>query len=257
MKEHNCIVCGGISFHIKKVSEYNIHKCSGCGLEFSNPMPTKQSLQDFYSQYHDIRASIAVTKRNAIRNLQDIQKKLSITSGSNILDYGCGNNQFVQACRDSGYENSYGYDQFVEYVDESTRITWEGVIEKKWDMITLWGVLEHLTDPAETLLTLKKMLNTNGIIILTTIYTEGFIPFRYKPPEHTLYFTKKSLEKLSDVVGLEILLFNDYVMEQDSKIYLSILLRTVPDKYKKLIHSELPDFVEIPTNEVLLALKNK
>lgn len=89
---------------------------------------------------------------------------------------------------------------------------------------------------------------------MTTIYIEGEIPFQYKPPEHTLYFTKQSLKELAAAAGLSILSFDNYKMKQNSDVYLSILLRTMPDEYKKLVCHKMPEFVEVPTNEVRLVL---
>ena len=99
---------------------------------------------------------------------------------------------------------------------------------------------------------LKKLLTKNGKIVFTTLYTESKIPYQYKPPEHTLYFTRESLCRLLERCGLIIDTFNEYIMEQDSNVYFSILLRTVPDKYRDQIFHKMPEFVEIPTNEVFL-----
>jgi len=254
-RKQKCIICNTESFFIKSINKFNIFKCIGCGLEFTHPMPTMRCLENFYNQYCDFRAQNKVIERNAVRNLNFLQSEFFLSSKSKILDYGCGNNMFINICRQHSILNSFGYDQYFCGIDDEKYINWNLCTEKKWDVISLWGVLEHLISPLKILSTLKKMLTENGIIVLTTIYIEGKIPFQYKPPEHTLYFTKQSLKELAGSVELSILKFQNYIMEQNSNIYLSILLRSMPDEYKKLIKHNMPELVEIPTNEVRLVLK--
>jgi hypothetical protein len=209
-------------------------------------MPTEQVLHDFYSQYDNVRASKKVSRHNAIKNLESIIDSFSISKKSNILDFGSGkDNQFVEICKYMGFKNSFGYDKFIN--DK----VWNN---KKWDLITLWGVLEHLVDPIETLLQLRKTLNKDGMIILTTVSTESIIPFQYKPPEHTLYFTDKAIRYLADSVGLYTRLIKDYEMIQNSDVYFNILLRLVPDKLKKKCSHKMPKFIKVPTNEIYVVM---
>ena len=256
ISKSECLICSQESFFIKQANDFSIFKCSACGIEYTYPMPSKQKLEEFYSEYFDLRAVDEVVTRNASRNLKFIQSKHEILQGG-VLDYGCGKNAFINACRQEGFMNSYGYDQYVDCKNDNFRIT-DKYQNKKWDIIAMWGVLEHLTAPISQLVGLKNILSEDGIIALTTVHIEGFIPYQHKPPEHTLYFTRESLYKICKLAGLTILGYHDYYMEQKSDIYLSILHRTMPDKYQKLISNNMPEFIEIPTNEVFLILgKNK
>ena len=65
----------------------------------------------------------------------------------------------------------------------------------------------------------------------------------------------KSLNILMGKWGLSLELSKDYFMEQDSDVYMSILLRTMPDCYKKHVSYKLPEFVEVPKNEIFLVAK--
>jgi hypothetical protein len=121
----------------------------------------------------------------------------------------------------------------------------------------MWGVLEHLTGPIKQLVDLRNVLSEYGVIVLTTVHIERFILFQYKPPEHILYFIRESLYKICELSGFSILGHHDYYMEQKSDTYLSILHRTMPGKYKKLVANNMPEFVEIPTNEIFLVLGKK
>ena len=150
--------------------------------------------------------------------------------------------------------NSFGYDLYVDNSDDNY-LDRDNCINQKWELISIWGVLEHVTDPVMFLSSIKKLLSDGGKIVLTTLFVDSVIPYQFKPPEHTLYFTRRSLESLMEKVGLYVVLSENYVMEQDSDVYMSILLRTMPNCYKELVCHNLPEFVKVPTNEILLILK--
>jgi hypothetical protein len=253
-----CLICSRESYKFKEKNGFSICKCSDCGLDFLSPMPTNQELFDFYTQgYNDIRQQKKISRKNFKQNLIEIVANFTITKDSNILDFGCGNsNDFVEVCRELSYNNSFGYDKYNGKNTDLTKLSWEEVQNNQYDLITMWGVLEHLTDPVKTLSLLKKFLSKNGLIVFTTVFSDVSIPFQYKPPEHTIYFTKKSLEPLSKLSGLTILSVNDYYMKQDSDVYFQILLRTMPEQYKKLCQHKMPEFVDIPTNECIVIMKN-
>jgi transcription elongation factor Elf1 len=251
MNERHCILCGRQAFSLKVVNSYNISKCTGCGLEYADPMPTQAQLAAFYGDYADFRARTEVTRRNAERNLDGLLDKGYVGPQSRILDFGCGGNQFVAACRERGLGRSYGFDRYVFPDGDDLLVSLEDAERGGWDLICLWGVLEHLVDPVTTLRELRGMLAENGRIVCTTVCTETRIPFQYKPPEHTLYFSRASFGELARASGLELVCVEDYFMEQDADVYLSILLRTMPDAYKARVSHSLPKFVEVPTNEVV------
>jgi len=73
----NCAICDSESFFLKRINRFNINKCLGCGLEFTHPMPTKECLENFYNRYCDFRAQDVVTRRNAVRNLNFLQKEFT------------------------------------------------------------------------------------------------------------------------------------------------------------------------------------
>ena len=148
-----CVLCGSQAFKFKEKNSYNICKCTACGLDFCSPMPTEKELGSFYgNHYRDILRTNKVAKKIYENNLKQIVENFPITRESNILDYGCGiENVFISTCRDSSYLNSFGYDKHIIDETDETRISWNTEEENQYDLITMWGVLEHLVDPIETL----------------------------------------------------------------------------------------------------------
>lgn len=252
-----CLICGDQYFPIRVVDDFVLNKCVGCGVEFVYPQPTDGDLAEFYKNYVDVRARNSVLRRNAEINLKKILDLNLLRGDPRILDYGCGENVFIQVCRDNGFLSSYGYDPFVSSSNNVSKIGLTDLMSQTWDIVSMWGVLEHLLSPKDIVKQIRDVLSDDGAIFITTLSIENKIPFQYKPPEHVYYFTKKSIEILADHCGLEVVSYFPYVMQQNGDVYFSIITRTVPQKYKSLMAHSLPEFVTVPTNEVFVIMKKK
>jgi hypothetical protein len=122
----------------------------------------------------------------------------------------------------------------------------------------MWGVLEHLVDPNDVVSSISELLSSKGTLVLTTVDSEGVIPYYYKPPEHLTYWTRKSLEYLGLASGLQLVSVMPYTMLQLTKVYLDRILSRTPLPFQELIKKqilELPEIIEIPTNELIAVFK--
>lgn len=252
-----CVICGETAYFLKSVNNYRIFHCGRCGLEFCNPMPSNNEREMFYQNYFDVRAKRYVVKLNAQKNLDFIIRDYRIDKNTNLLDFGCGQNLFVKTCHLRGIHGSYGLDPYIAPTRPFYMLSWEQCRKRTWDYITLWGVLEHLKDPVATMSTLRSLLRDEALIVLTTVCTHTEIPYNHKPPEHTFYFTKKSLEFLAKKVNLSLVEFRNYTMWQDSDVYLSVLLRRVPQNIRAKITHNLDKYIEVPTNEIVAIFKKQ
>ena len=262
MKKHSvttttCVICGETAYFLQSVNNHRIFHCGKCGLEFCNPMPSNREREMFYQNYFDVRARRSVVKLNAQKNLDFLIRYYHLNKNIYLLDFGCGHNFFVKACHLRGITGSYGFDPYFAPTRPVYMLPWELCRERTWDCITLWGVLEHLSNPVATMSTLRSLLCDEALIVLTTVCTHTEIPYNHKPPEHTLYFTKKSLELLAKTVKLSLVEFRTYTMWQDSDVYLSILLRRVPKNVQAKITHNLDKYIEVPTNEIVAIFKKQ
>lgn len=251
-----CPICSTLSgnYNIKlKNTKFSIYKCSNCGLEYTNPIPSDKELEYFYGNYLDIRANKNIVIKNAENNLKHLYD-LGISTESRILDFGCGEGHFVRIA------GKYCYG--IELSNQGERI-YNNIDElpiKEFDCVTLWGVLEHLNNIKSTMDSLIAKLKRGGLIVITTVDAEGLIPYYYKPPEHLTYWTKKSLEILAQYLNCEIVEYKPYFMQQYSEIYLDRLFSRTPNEYKnKLLEVKdlLPSIVTVPTNELFAIIKKK
>jgi len=260
MKKHpnvTCLICGEFAYFIRPVNNYRIFLCGKCGLEFCNPMPCNRERRMFYQNYFDVRARGNVVKLNAQKNIDFLIRDYHLNKNTNLLDFGCGQNLFVKTCHLRGITESYGFDPYFTSTRPVYTLPWEQCLKRTWDCITLWGVLEHLNDPVATMSTLRSILCDEALIVLTTVCTHTDIPYNHKPPEHTLYFTKKSLELLAKTAKLSLMEFQPYTMWQDSNVYLSILLKRVPQNIRAKITHKLDKYIEVPTNEIVAIFKKQ
>lgn len=209
--------CGTYCIPIK---EFHIYKCSNCGLEHTYPIPSLAQLKAFYSTYTDIRAASDVVMLNAKRNLQ-LLDKFGYEESKFLLDFGTGNADFVKIAG----RNCFG----VDFKSAGKPRVYPNLTDlpiKKYDFLTLWGVLEHLA-----------------------------IPYYYKPVEHLTYWTKSSFENLFEKAGIKLIEYKPYKMLQRSEIYVDRLLSRTPSEYIPAFDScisSLPKYIEVPTNEIFV-----
>lgn len=213
-----CRVAAGRYARESATAAFKIFKCPACGLEFTDPMPTDEELDRFYADYSDIRANPEIVQINALRNYESL-KQYGLTEHSCILDFGCGNGEFVQAAG----PNCYGVELAVHKQAGRVFNSLESLPFEKFDFITLWGVLEHLNEPVSVICNLAKRLRPGGHLVITTVDAEGPIPYYYKPPEHVTYWTRPALELLLAQGGFDMLRVQPYEMCQLGEIYLDRL----------------------------------
>ena len=252
MKIPTCYVCSypANDYRQRVGGGYSIIKCAMCGLEYTDPIPEPGTISSFYQNYRDIRADEEILRLNALENLKMLAR-YGWTSESATLDFGAGKGAFLEVAG----RNCYGVD-IAGNVNERIKKSIDELYPLEFDFITLWGVLEHLTDPKSTIRNLSRVLRgRGGVIALTTVNAEGLIPYYYKPPEHLTYWTRSAFDILARVTSMMVDSYVQYFMHQKSTVYLQRLLSRTPVEYVDYISGELPDTVFVPTNEVLVVLR--
>ena len=132
---------------------------------------------------------------------------------SNVLDYGCGSGSFVRYLRAKSI-NAYGYDPNIklnnlgEFNYITDKDTWKN---KKYDIIFLWHVLEHIHNPFLLIENLKENLNKNGeIFIAIPNYKShdskyyGKYWAGYDLPRHLWHFTRESIYQIAKKTNFKI-----------------------------------------------------
>ncbi len=204
----------------------------------TNPRPTLQSASAYYQSKNYIsHKSVATGLFDSIyliiRRLT-LQWKYSLIkpyiNKDRILDVGCGTGHFLSFCKSQGVE-VYGVEPspdaraLIKEMDVVESL--EKLPEIKFNVITLWHVLEHIYDLESTLEKLKARLNQNGIIFIAvpnwqsydaTYYKENWAA--YDVPRHVWHFSKTNMTALLKNSGLRLKAI--YPMKLDS-YYVSLL----------------------------------
>ena len=232
MKKVNCNLCGTDSRkQLIRLDKFNVPfevtKCPECGLIYQNPRPDESEMASFYSDgYYTGQAQVAYApedsqhKAVARERLKFIEKMIA---PGRVLDIGCHSGTFLETAKARGWE-CYGVDvsEFVvkQAKEKGIEVFCGEVVEAKFendffDLITMYEVIEHLFNPLETLKEIARVLKEKGLLIIQTANMNSLrVKFLqpksfYYIPVHLYYFTKKTLAKMLNQAGLEVItIFN-------------------------------------------------
>ena len=133
MKNKHCPICNNRAFILKDKNankfippehkkyfaggnlKYDILKCGFCGLEFQDPMPTREVLKSLYGKtYANPRVSEEIAKLNSKKNIK-LLKKYGLSGKSKLMDFGSGaENHFVKT---GNTKNWHGYDPYLNLTE--------------------------------------------------------------------------------------------------------------------------------------------
>lgn len=104
--------------------------------------------------------------------------------GGRLLDVGCSYGAFLELARERGWRVS-GVELSRKAADYSERErgldVFRGILEEaalpgeRFDVVTLWDVVEHLDDPVRTLAEVHRVLAPGGTLVLFTINQRSLI----------------------------------------------------------------------------------
>lgn len=288
-----CKLCGSVN--VKKIltacnihgrhilsskDNFSIFRCSECEATFVADIAVNA---DYYSKYYPsdyydnelsnslinqlakliFKLSVKIKERQIVNNLES-NKKFKLK----VLDIGCGCGDFLDNISDDRFDkygveiNPNGYrackeKQIKIYNQELKSIDFE---DNTFDIITLWHVIEHIDNPYDIMATIKRILKSDGILVMATPNTDslGFkygqsLWFHLDTPRHLILYNKKSIEHLLCQAGFEVVLnknnYYDFVLD----LYWSVRKSLV----KYFIYPAYPFFKFIDKETMLLILKNK
>lgn len=195
--------------------DYDILKCSNCSYYFSYPF--KEGTNKFYNWITHQNTYYPSTRWEYGQVLNLIKH----TKINDLLDVGCGDGEFLNFVKqNSELNNLYGIDPTKSSIDNCQKRGLDNTFcetideflnskDIKFDLVTSFHVLEHISDPINFVCGLKKLIKNDGRIIISTPYSP--MDFEYfwfdilnKPPHHMGFWNEISYQKLADVLDMNI-----------------------------------------------------
>jgi 2-polyprenyl-3-methyl-5-hydroxy-6-metoxy-1,4-benzoquinol methylase len=170
----SCNVCQ--SDRIQKVDpQYNFCRCDSCGYVFDSPRPSIAEITAYYSQPAHYDSWLQEEHRRDALWRRRLKKFLPHRAKGNLLDIGAGIGQFLHHAQPlftqvAGTEVSesavriakkkYGMDLYTGQAEELD------LPLSSFDNITLFHVLEHVSDPARLIRRCLELLRPQGVLAI-------------------------------------------------------------------------------------------
>jgi SAM-dependent methyltransferase len=264
-KNINCPGCMSDNTEISFTKHgFTYKKCTKCSTLFASPRPSSEMISDFYRRSEsskfwaehfypetaDARREMIFKPRAEIINT--LLSELNIPEPRSIVDVGAGygifleeirkyeffkeviaiepNKDLAECCRKKGitvFENA------VEDIKDD---------ELKASVVCSFEVFEHLYDPDNFIMSMKKLLKPGGILLFTTLTYSGFDLLvlgknskSISPPHHINFLTIEGIRALINRCGL-----TEILIETPGKLDIDI----VKNMYEEIPDLKLPEFIE-------------
>jgi 2-polyprenyl-3-methyl-5-hydroxy-6-metoxy-1,4-benzoquinol methylase len=151
-------------------------------------------------------------------NEQRLEYILRLKPAGSLLDIGCGRGYFVRSAVDAGFmatgidvsDSALEHGRSILHVNVTARSV-DDILRtgEKYDIITLFHVLEHFRDPLSVLRDVKALLATDGCCMIE-VPNERSLKFRLSrnkweggnhPRYHRTFFTASSLDEMLHKAG--------------------------------------------------------
>jgi SAM-dependent methyltransferase len=202
----------------KEVAAGPILRCMSCGFGFR---PDRSSDSELAALYRDVNIDVYQSElrgrtATAGRRLRVVQQHCPI---GRLLDVGCASGLFLQSAADAGWsvvgvEPSEALSVLAQKNLGSrgeviaATLQDSGLNHPTFDVVTLWDVLEHVTNPREFLASCAALVKPGGYLFVNVPdlgSLQARVLGRRWPlilPEHLNYFTRRSLTFCAEYAGL-------------------------------------------------------
>ncbi len=252
-KYPSCPICANSNIELAlKTNDFSLTKeafdilfCPICTLQFTNPVPSKDSISVYYN-FSDYISHTDV-KKGIINKIYHIVRQYTLKLKSNfiqsyfpnrlgkILDIGSGTGAFANTMRMKGWEvdalepdessRKIAFDNYgmtLKPIDDFFQLP-----NNHYDVITLWHVLEHVHDLNDYFVQFNQLLKNDGKLIIAvpnyTCFDANYYKHMwaaYDVPRHLYHFSPQSMSVLCERHNMQIVKYKP--MWFDS-LYVSLL----------------------------------
>jgi 2-polyprenyl-3-methyl-5-hydroxy-6-metoxy-1,4-benzoquinol methylase len=222
-----------------------VTRCSACSAAALVPRPTDEALREHYAKYYLTRSTLDSRQERLIEMhgpiVDYLASHVTRKRRCSFFDYGFGSGSFLRQVAARGHE-AFGADISSQNVKQ----LWEtcrreglsiGMVDlstgnlgqlgrDRFDVITLFQVIEHVPDPLELLRSLSRFQTGGGLLyiecpndasvlaraktLVQRLLRRGTMWRSMKYPEHLHGFNRKAMSALLRAAGYEVIDCRDY-----------------------------------------------
>ena len=216
-----CPLCNENIIKVEVLSndKWSIFCCPVCTNAWTFPCPSTIEYSDENFHGEKKKEDLPWQWKKSL-NMQEMLIKKYLDTNKKILEIGCGSGFLIKDLQNYGY-NVFGVEPSIQAVElarnkglDVTCDIFPGKLlkDKKFDLIIMSHVLEHIKDTNEIINEVKKHLNPGGLFLLIQTNYKGIVPrlkkdnwYAWVPDQHNWHFTPKGLAKLLEKEEFKIL----------------------------------------------------
>ena len=204
---------------------FEIMVCEDCGLLYTTPKPSDEKLGEYYKSeeyysHQENKKGFIPRIYEAVKSV-NLKHKIAIaTEGKKhgeLLDIGCGVGDFLHLAEQNGWQCTGAEPSEDAAAIAKNRVKGEIMqpidLEKlpneSFDVITMWHVLEHVSDLQWQVNQLNRLLKKGGRLVIAlpnyNSYDAQFYQGKwaaYDVPRHLNHFSQDSIAKIFKIKGL-------------------------------------------------------
>lgn len=234
-------------------------KCNKCGLVYINPRLEENSIINAVSDGDD--ESYISQREGRIETFKrgiELVEKHSLKG--KILDVGCAAGFFLTAAKERGWEVygvepntflcEYGLKEFGLNVFNGT-LKDAGFSDNYFDVITMWDVLEHTTNPLSELYEANRILKKGGLLVInfpnfSSIWAKIFRrKWWFFLSHHLYYFTPKTLKLMLEKAGFEVIAQSPHVQKLKLGYMIDMIDRLSKDPLSQSVYKISNYFINV------------
>ena len=204
---------------------FDIMVCEDCGLLYTTPKPSDEKIGDYYKSeayysHQENKKGFIPRVYEAVKSV-NLKHKIAIaTQGKEpgrLLDIGCGVGDFLHYAEQNGWQCTGAEPSEDAALIAKKRIKAEIMLPKdleklpdeSFDVITMWHVLEHVSDLQWQVNQLNRLLKKGGRLVIALPNFRSYDAQHYKDkwaaydvPRHLNHFSQDSIAKIFNINSL-------------------------------------------------------
>lgn len=215
-----CPLCGAAEATVfGRWPDFRIHQCRACGFRYIDTAAPDYPTDAQYRYDEPEIGSIQPDLPHIQRRVRDILRHQS--PPGRALDIGCGKGEVALALNRAGFVAT-GIDMksriMTHLQAHHPEVEWLSVtaaglaaLPQRYDVLTLYHVLEHIPDPRAVLASVKALANPGALIIIEVPNVAGLKArlrgrrWDYYKVDHVNYFRARDLHRLAADLALTVL----------------------------------------------------